>query len=56
MISLYGSEAEARLVAEALLRDITPEEEELIERRYNAGDQIADQIVRELGFPPEPER
>ncbi len=50
MISLYGSEAEARLVAEALLRDITPEEEELIERRYNAGDQIADQIVREAGL------
>ena len=48
MIFLYGSEAAAREVAQALLRDITPEEEQLIKRRYDAGDDIAEKIFNDM--------
>lgn len=47
MISLYGGETEARQVAAALLRNITSEEEELLQRRYDRADEIARQIARE---------
>lgn len=47
MVSLYGSEAEARRVANALLREISPQEEELLQRRYDAGDELACQIAQE---------
>lgn len=47
MISLYGGETEARQVAAALLRNITSEEEELLQRRYDRADEIARQIALE---------
>ena len=54
MISLYGSEVEATAVAEALQRYATLQEEEVIERRYNAADEMARQIARELNAPGAP--
>ena len=54
MVSLYGSEAEAVAAAQALARELTPEEEALVRRLYETGDQIADQVAREAGLPEEP--
>lgn len=47
LISLYGSEAEAMAVADAMLRKMTAEEEAVIDKLYDAGDEIARQLAEQ---------
>ena len=55
MISLYGSEAAAVAAAQALAQELTPEEEALVRQIYEADNEIARQVAREVGPPDEPE-
>ena len=53
MISLYGSEAAAVAAAQALAQELTPEEEALVRQIYEADNEIARQVAREVGPPDE---
>ena len=53
MISLYGSEAAAVAAAQALAQELTPEEEALVRQLYEADNEIARQVAREVGPPDE---